>query len=324
MHEVLKSFRSRRRFITSMTGMLLTGQVAAVAGPPLLSVKQVSKRGWCIGDGAYNNLLLIGDDGAILVDAPPSYGARLIPTIRSITPLPITQLIYSHEHVDHIAGAGALKPTPEIVASAATAAVLARRRDPNRPQPTRIVAKQERLRLQGIPIELISQPPSHSLDTTFIIAPDEGVLVAVDLVYPGWMPYKNLGVAIDIPGVVQAHRAMLKLPFTTLVAGHVDRPGTREDVEVSLALYQDLAGTAERMYRELSFTQFLASSAGSLSGWEKHALYEQELVRRMVADLRPRWVGRLKGVDAYLADNCWAMLETFVVQGAPRFDSTTS
>lgn len=39
----------------------------------------------------------------------------------------------------------------------------------------------------------------------------------------------------------------------------------------------------------------------------------------MVADVRPRWIGRLKGVDAYLADNCWAMLETFVVQGAPRF-----
>jgi hypothetical protein len=33
----------------------------------------------------------------------------------------------------------------------------------------------------------------------------------------------------------------------------------------------------------------------------------------------PRWRGKLEGFDTYFRDNCWAMLESFVVQGRPRF-----
>ena len=60
----------------------------------------------------------------------------------------------------------------------------------------------------------------------------------VDIIYPGWMPYKNLGVSVDIPGLVAAHRHALSYPFETLVAGHVTRPGTRTDVEVQFELLQ--------------------------------------------------------------------------------------
>jgi len=28
----------------------------------------------------------------------------------------------------------------------------------------------------------------------------------IDVIYPGWTPYKNPGVAVDVPGFVDAHR----------------------------------------------------------------------------------------------------------------------
>jgi glyoxylase-like metal-dependent hydrolase (beta-lactamase superfamily II) len=309
---------TRRSVLASLAASPLMTTSTLGAPAPLIT-KRISERGWFIGDGGYNNLAIVGDRGVVLCDAPPSYGLRLMPAIRSITPLPVTHLIYSHEHVDHIAGAGALDPRPEIIASAATATLLERRNDPARPPPTRIAADGEKLVLDGAEIEIRVGPPSHSIDTNFILAPNEKVLMAVDLVYPGWMPYKNLGVAIDLPGVVTAHDMILGLSFEVLVAGHVDRAGTREDVAISLELYRDLAASAKRCYEALSFPQYLASSGSSLTSWEQHQNYETELVRRMVADVRPRWIDRLKGVDTYLADNCWAMLETFVVQGEPVF-----
>jgi glyoxylase-like metal-dependent hydrolase (beta-lactamase superfamily II) len=293
--------------------------VSTLGAPAPLIAKRISERGWFIGDGSYNNLAMVGNHGVILCDAPPSYGPRLMPAIKSITPLPVTHLIYSHEHVDHIAGAGALDPRPEIIGTAATATLLERRSDPARPKPTRVAADGEKLILDGVEIEMRTGPPSHSIDTNFILAPAEKILMAVDLVYPGWMPYKNLGVAIDLPGVVTAHEMMLGLDFEVLVAGHVDRAGTREDIATSLELYGDLATSARRCYEALSFPQYLETSGSSVTGWEQHKNYEVELVRRMVADVRPRWIDRLKGVDTYVADNCWAMLETFFVQGEPVF-----
>ena len=309
---------TRRSVLASLAvSPLMT--TSTLGAPNPLTTKRISERGWFIGDGGYNNLAIVGNHGVVLCDAPPSYGPRLMPAIKSITPLPVTHLIYSHEHVDHIAGAGALDPRPEIIATAATATLLKRRNDSARPTPTRTAADGETLMLDGAEIEIRTGPPSHSIDTNFIMVPKEKILMAVDLVYPGWMPYKNLGVSIDLPGVVTAHEMMLGFGFDVLVAGHVDRTGTRDDVATSLELYRDLAASAKRCYEALSFPEYLASSGSPLTSWQQHQDYETELVHRMVADVRPRWIDRLKGVDTYLADNCWAMLETFVVQGEPVF-----
>lgn len=44
--------------------------------------------------------------------------------------------------------------------------------------------------------------------------------------YPGYMPYKNLGIVEDLPGYIDVHRSVLGYDFDTFVGGHVDRLGT--------------------------------------------------------------------------------------------------
>jgi hypothetical protein len=122
-----------------------------------------------------------------------------------------------------------------------------------------------------------------------------------------------------VPGFVEAHRQALSFDFETLVAGHVSRLGTRADVEQQLAFLKDLSGACERAYAALPFPAFLARRASKKSSWDRHQDYEQDLVDRVAADVGPRWRGRLEGFDAYFRDNCWAMLETYVVQGQPSF-----
>ncbi|WP_245331876.1 MBL fold metallo-hydrolase [Bradyrhizobium sp. NAS80.1] len=57
-------------------------------------------------------MFLVYDKGVVVVDAPPSYSAHLKQAIADVTDRPITHLIYSHAHIDHIGGAAYLGGTP--------------------------------------------------------------------------------------------------------------------------------------------------------------------------------------------------------------------
>ena len=51
-------------------------------------------------------------EGVIVVDAPPSIGENILAAIAEVTDEPITHVIYSHSHADHIGAAGIYPPMP--------------------------------------------------------------------------------------------------------------------------------------------------------------------------------------------------------------------
>ena len=100
--------------------------------------------------------------------------------------------------------------------------------------------------------ELSYRGINHCIDNTFIYAPRQKVLMLIDVIYPGWMPYKNLGVTVDVPGFVNAHYNALAFDFETLVAGQVSRLGARDDVKVQLTFLQGfVAGVRTCLCRAL-------------------------------------------------------------------------
>lgn len=58
---------------------------------------------------------------------------------------------------------------------------------------------------------------NHEAGNIFICAAEQRVLMLVDVVYPGCMPYPNLGIAVDVQGYLKAHRDALTYDFDTLV-----------------------------------------------------------------------------------------------------------
>jgi glyoxylase-like metal-dependent hydrolase (beta-lactamase superfamily II) len=283
------------------------------------AVKELGGGLYWVTDGGYNTMFAVSSQGVIACDAPPSLGTNYLKAIAGVTDKPVTHLVYSHEHIDHIAAAGLFPSSVQIVANRHTANLLATRRDPRRPVPHIVFDDAYSLSLGDQTLQLSYRGINHCIDNTFIYAPRQRVLMLIDVVYPGWMPYKNLGVAVDVPGFVEAHRQALSFDFEILVAGHVSRLGTRADVELQLAFLKDLSDTCERAYAALPFPAFLAGKSSKKISWDRHQDYEQELIERVAADVGPRWRGRLDGFDTYFRDNCWAMLESFVVQGKPSF-----
>jgi glyoxylase-like metal-dependent hydrolase (beta-lactamase superfamily II) len=59
-----------------------------------------------VTDGSYNTIFLVTDEGVVAVDAPPSIGQNYLKAISEVTDKPITHVIYSHAHLDHIGAAG--------------------------------------------------------------------------------------------------------------------------------------------------------------------------------------------------------------------------
>lgn len=77
-----------------------------------------------VTDGGYQCLFFVACDSVIVVDAPPSTGQNILRAIRSVTSLPISHVVYSHSHADHI-GAAYLYGNVTYIAHIETAKALA-------------------------------------------------------------------------------------------------------------------------------------------------------------------------------------------------------
>jgi glyoxylase-like metal-dependent hydrolase (beta-lactamase superfamily II) len=99
-----------------------------------LAIDEIADGVFLITDGDYQALCADTEDGVIAFDAPP-WGPDHLAAIRRVSRAPITRVVYSHAHHDHIGGAHLLSP-PEIVSHSATADILRRHADQRRPVPT--------------------------------------------------------------------------------------------------------------------------------------------------------------------------------------------
>jgi len=240
--------------------------------------------------------------------------------VAEVTDKPITHIVYSHEHTDHIGGAYLFPKTAKIIAQRERARLLATRNDPRRPLPTLAFDDTYTLVIGDQTPVLDYKGVNHDTGNFFIYAPKQRVLMLVDVVSPGYMPYPNLGIAVDVPGYLKAHRDALSYDFDTMVAGHVDRLGTRKDVELSLAFATDLQRTTAQLLAEAPFPAYLRQHAPT-NKWLAHDAYEKDLVARCYAILLPKWQAQLAGAAMALKSQCWSMIVALVVQ-MPQSDGT--
>jgi len=114
--------------------------------------------------------------------------------------------------------------------------------------------------------ELSAVGTDHEQGNLFIYLPAEKVLMAVDIVYPGWVPFTNIGMAEDIGEYVEHHDALLAYDFDVFVGGHVGRVGTKNDVEIDKASLKDLVTFTNEGRATVNF-QEIAKNTGYENKW---------------------------------------------------------
>ena len=311
------------RFLVISVGLIALGAKstdASEAKAPGFVVKEIRGGLYFLTDGAYNTMFLVSSEGVIAVDPLPTLGRWYLEAVASVTDRPITCVVYSHEHTDHIGAAPLFPLKATVVAQKQTALILAGRNDPRRPPPTVTFDDRYDLRVGDQSLILEYRGTNHSPGNLFIYAPRQKVLMLVDVVYPGYAPYPDLGVATDVPGYIEAHRQALAYEFTDFVGGHVDRIGSRSDVERSLEFVLDLRRTAEEVIAAKPFPAYLAEHPvqAARSTWLTHDDYENDLIAVCHDRLFPKWSRKLAGVERSLRSHCRTMIVGLAISIPPE------
>ncbi len=281
----------------------------ATKGPPIPAkgylVQQIKGGLYWLTDGAYQTIFMVTDKGVVAVDAPPTIGNNYLKAIAEVTDKPVTYVIYSHAHIDHIGAAGIFPKNATFIAQQETAAELQRAKSVAKnasmvpPIPTVTFAKNYTLQIGNQSLKLDYYGVNHLAGNIFIYAPKQKVLMLVDVIFPGWVPFPYLAIAKDTAGFIKAHDITLNnYDFDTIVAGHLTRLGTRNDVIVQKEFVSDLEKAAGRANQEVQFGK-VSSQVGRFDNpWLIFSKYIDAVGENCVSNMLPKWENRLGGARA--------------------------
>ena len=251
----------------------------------------------------YNSMFLVTGEGAVVVDAPPGIGDKIFAAVLEVTDEPITHLIYSHGHKDHI-GAAHLFENVTVIAHNETSKTLKERNDPDRPVPDRNFTREMNLQIGDQVLQLLYPGPYHEQGNIFVYLPEHKVLMAVDHVVPGGVPWKHLSNTPDVPAFIKSIDQALAMDFDVFVPGH-GPTGTRQDVIVQHEYVADLRENAIAALNEVNFTESTRGVQGSNAMTEA---YFNALTKSCADKIDAKWQGRLEGVGVWTDEHCEKMI----------------
>jgi glyoxylase-like metal-dependent hydrolase (beta-lactamase superfamily II) len=277
-------------------------------------IKEVKPNIYVLADGVWQSAVIVTDEGVVLVDAPESLGPNIQKAVAEVTKQPIVTLIYTHAHIDHIGGSGHLKNIPnlEIIALEGVADFLREQNDPKRLLPTKTFAGAYVLRKGDKQIDL-SNPLNYHSDEgdVFVSIAKDKFLMVVDVLAPGYVPFKNLDISSNVHEYLKVFDQILAYDFDIFIGGHLTSIGDRNDVLESKAYVMDVYETVKRVHAKTNLMEVMSETASKI-GWDNKYLLFKVFLDKVsddsAAEIESRWIGRLGGVDVWGRSHASTML----------------
>jgi glyoxylase-like metal-dependent hydrolase (beta-lactamase superfamily II) len=181
-----------------------------------------------------NSAVFVAPEGVLLIDAgdSPAAAARLQAAIAVLTPRPVTLLVNTHWHFDHVNGNGTFAQRGAVII--AQAAMRARGAVSSRGQgvgplpegelPVVTFERELALHLGGETVRLVHPQAgkAHTDGDTVVIFPRANVVHMGDLYFEGMYPYIDVDAGGSAAGMAAAIREVLPLmnEQTKVVPGH--------------------------------------------------------------------------------------------------------
>lgn len=180
--------------------------------------------------GNYRALVVNTEDGIVLVDPLNHEAAEwLKQEVRKRFNKPISTVIYSHSHPDHSYGGDVFDNGQTVFISHEDARANLIRTRAKTTVPSLVFSDSFTLFAGDKEIELEYLGPNNGYGNVTVRVQPDNLLMVVDWVTLGRLPYKNL-MGYDIEGMISSTEAILAQPFETFVGGHADT-GSYEDVQ---------------------------------------------------------------------------------------------
>ena len=286
-----------------------------VAALPLMVAVQVSPSAWYVeglsaaGSPANQNFIsnagfIISPAGVVVIDAlgTPALAERLVELIRQKTPLPITHVIVTHYHADHVYGLQVFSKLGasiwahraaneylhsdnarlRLIASRSELAPWVNDETELTPA-TRWLDGPAELNLGGLRILIQPLGPSHTPEDLAVYLPDEKLLFAGDLVFRNRIPF--VGQA-NSRRWIAALDELLALKPGVIVPGHgaVSRQGAQD-----MQLTRDYLVYLRKAMGEAAKNLEPFEQAYALANWER---FEQVPMFR--------FINRMNAYNTYL------------------------
>jgi glyoxylase-like metal-dependent hydrolase (beta-lactamase superfamily II) len=275
----------------------------------------VTERVWWVSRQFYGSLFYVGKRGVLLFDPFLGGADATLAAIASVTSLPVTAVVYSHFHADHVGGSRRLfemlaAAPPRVIASEHTATWMSRFRS-DLPRPADVLDWPSGVvRFEDVTVRLAGFPfPCHAPDHAMFLIEEERVGHTADVVNVDQLPFGGFGGQEPLVLLAANLEFIRSLEFDWFCGGH-GNIGEKSDVDFYLNYLDEVAALVNEYVPrptempDLSLTDYLAAGldldakSRLLSQLNNHfGLYEYG--KQIVDGLKPCW----DGVDPYKVGN---------------------
>jgi cyclase len=228
-----------------------------------ITVEKVKDNLFVLRGGGGNSAVFVTSDGVTVVDTKnPGWGQPLLDKIRTLTDKPVTTVINTHVHFDHVSGNVAMPPSADIVAHANTAKGIASpnpvsglggappnvfKENPGRGIPKRTFTDKLTLGSGADQVDLYYFGPAHTGGDAFVVFPAHRIVHVGD-VFPNKglpiMDKNNGGSGVEYANTVR--KALKGIPNIDIVInGHTPANTTPADMAQFADFVQEFVTTVQ-------------------------------------------------------------------------------
>jgi len=242
--------KDQERIPISITQALKPGQLVEISAPAgeIHIQKLTSNSYWILNTPSYSMTLYVGEKECLLVDVPASlFVDSLLEKIEAITPNPVTTLVYTHPHFDHVGGAANLHRSlekrgivPRVIASDRFVLESRKYQQPV-PQPTEVLpTPRASFSFDNKDFKLVTPVEwGHTGADSYILFPDN-VITFVDFVQAeGFLPLTDVSGVQNMRGYINFLRHVMGEDWDYANVGHIN-VGSKQDVARTLEYFEDL------------------------------------------------------------------------------------
>lgn len=239
------------------------------------AVQRLTQRTYFVETNLYASTVYVGDHGVLVIDCGghggPAEAQALLDAVASITPLPVTHLVYSHAHTDHVGNSVYLKqllPSLEIIASRWAAQQIEMYGYPIAEPTRRVFLRRGGFFFNGQWFRMVTPVPvAHTPADSYIVTPDR-VLHAVDFVHADRLSFIEASVVQNLDGFILflRHLAGEADNYDYMNPGHLNVAYPR-DVDRALGYYQALYGAWWETIQETQVPDFVTPLEDNAAIW---------------------------------------------------------
>jgi len=270
-------------------------------------IEKLSDNVYLLVSTGYLHFLIDGEKGLTLIDCP--IFATYLPDLIANFGKPVTKIIYSHHHHDHIGFCKTIVTNEEnagreVKIYANYEAKVLNELPNELPVPTHLVKRDDDTKVSvDDKLDVILRVPKHaghSRSDLIVYIPEVKLIILVDSIFPGWIPFRRLALAQDMLELFKGISDIYNSDFEweKMSSGHFTKLGTREDIETYVEFVQDLIDGILGAGSQITYHNFGANLPAFF-----YDFYNQ-LIFGCYDFAFPRWKDRLAALDVFLYDQC--------------------